>query len=47
MTWLEDPDIQLNDLAFELGYTKPANFTRAFKRWVGVSPSEFRRLQWK
>jgi AraC-like DNA-binding protein len=45
MTWLEDPDIQLNDLAFELGYTKPANFTRAFKRWVGVSPSEFRRLQ--
>jgi AraC-like DNA-binding protein len=43
--WLKDPTVQLVDIAFELGYTTPANFTRAFQRWAGVSPSKFRRLQ--
>jgi AraC-like DNA-binding protein len=42
---LKDPTIQLADIAFELGYTRPANFTRAFHRWAGVSPIEFRKLQ--
>ena len=41
---LQDPTHQLIDIAFELGYTDAANFTRAFKRWTGVSPREFRRL---
>ncbi len=38
------PSIQLIDIAMELGYNNAANFTRAFKRWTGVSPREFRRL---
>jgi AraC-like DNA-binding protein len=42
--WLKDPTMQLVDIAFELGYTKPHNFTRAFQRWAGVTPSEFRRF---
>jgi AraC-like DNA-binding protein len=41
---LKDPNIQLIDIALELGYTDAANFTRAFKRWTSVSPREFRRL---
>lgn len=44
MTWLQESTLQLNDIASELGYTEPANFTRAFKRWAGVSPSEFRHF---
>jgi AraC-like DNA-binding protein len=32
------------DTAMICGYTDPANFTRAFRRWTGMSPLEFRRL---
>ncbi len=41
---LQDRSIKLIDIAFELGYTEPANFSKAFKRWTGVSPREFRNL---
>ena len=29
-------------IAADLGYGEPANFTRAFRNWYGVSPTEFR-----
>jgi AraC-like DNA-binding protein len=40
---LEDERIRITEIAFRLGYSDPANFTHAFKRWAGLSPSEFRR----
>ena len=40
---LENTDITLTEIASVLGYTTPPNFSRAFKRWTGKSPSELRR----
>ena len=42
---LEDGDIRITDIAMELQYTDSANFTRAFKRWAGATPREYRRHQ--
>lgn len=31
------------EVAFLLGYSEPSAFHRAFRRWTGVTPQEFRR----
>lgn len=40
---LRDVDLKIVDIAQELGYGDAANFTRAFRRWTGLSPLEFRK----
>ena len=40
--WLNDSDKRIMEIALELGYTDPANFTRAFRRHTGVPPEAFR-----
>lgn len=37
-------DYSLKQIASRLGYSEQAHFTRAFRRWNGVTPSAFRRL---
>ena len=39
---LRDPHVRLVDIAHQLGYTDQANFNRAFRRFTGTSPSEYR-----
>jgi AraC-like DNA-binding protein len=31
----------MTDIAYRTGYSDPAHFTRAFKRWTGAAPSRF------
>ncbi len=42
---LQQSDRSVSDIAFDLGYTDVAHFSRAFRRWAGVSPRTFRQLQ--
>jgi AraC-like DNA-binding protein len=35
-------DLSQSQLAYVLGYTEQSTFTRAFKRWFGVTPSKWK-----
>lgn len=38
------PGVLLKAVAFDLGFAEQASFTRAFRRWTGLAPREYRRL---
>ena len=39
---LGDSEIRITDVAMDLGYSDSAHFTRAFKRWAGITPRDYR-----
>ena len=43
LQYVRDPQHAFNEVAFLLGFAEPGNFSRAFKRWYGKSPSQFRQ----
>jgi AraC-like DNA-binding protein len=40
---LQNSRLPVAEIAKSLGYSDPAHFTRAFRRWYGLSPTDFRR----
>jgi AraC-like DNA-binding protein len=42
--YLREQDISMTEIAFLLGFSESSAFSRAFKRWIGVSPSEYRKV---
>jgi AraC-like DNA-binding protein len=42
-TLLEQGAMQTTQVALQLGYADPSHFVRAFRRWTGQTPGEFRR----
>lgn len=43
--YLSRPDLPLMDIAARLGFSEASTFHRAFKKWTGVAPGEYRRSQ--
>lgn len=37
-----DVTLKIYEVAFQVGYENPKNFTRAFRQYFGISPSEYR-----
>ncbi len=42
---LQQKDLEIRRIGEMLGYLNPANFTRAFKNWTGMTPREWRQQQ--
>jgi AraC-like DNA-binding protein len=42
-SYLQQPDLSLDEVAFRLGYAEQASFGRAFKRWTGLTPQGYRK----
>jgi len=42
---LRETTLPMQDVARRLGYYDPAGFFRAFKRWTGMTPGDFRRQE--
>ena len=43
MRYLEEPEMAICEVAYLLGFSESSALHRAFKRWTGQTPSEFRR----
>lgn len=39
---LKSTNRHIDEIAYELGYSDPSNFGRAFRKWTGKAPSDFR-----
>lgn len=40
---LQDNNVTVDKISTSLGYATASNFARAFERWTGQTPSEYRR----
>ena len=42
MHYIRETHRHLGEIAYLLGFSEPSSFTRAFRRWTGVTPQQFR-----
>ncbi len=43
LRYLKIPSISINELTYMLGFLDQSSFTRAFRRWTGNTPTQFRK----
>lgn len=42
--YIRDTNRSIGEITYLLGFSEPSNFTRAFKRWTGLSPVAYREV---
>jgi AraC-like DNA-binding protein len=42
-SYVQQSSLSITEITFLLGFSDTSNFTRAFKRWEGMSPTDYRR----
>ena len=42
-SYLDEPGMKVMDVAMMAGYDSPQHFTRAFRRFTGVTPTQYRK----
>lgn len=40
--YMAESHLSINEITYLLGFSEPSNFSRAFRRWTGKSPSDYR-----
>lgn len=40
---LQNDTLQLSEVGYQIGFNEVSNFSAAFKKWTGVSPSQYRQ----
>ena len=45
LTYMQDKTKPLVEIAEQLGFSELSAFSRAFKRWMGTSPAEYRSVR--
>ena len=43
ITFMNAPQLSINDIAALMGFDDPSAFFRSFKKWTGVTPGEYRK----
>lgn len=43
--YLRQPSRSVVETAYMLGFSEPSTFSRAFKRWTGLAPAEYREIE--
>ena len=41
--YLGDPKLAVFEVAFLVGFSEPSAFVRAFRRWTGTNPRDYRQ----
>jgi len=47
LDYIEQKDLSLSEISYLVGFSNTSNFNRAFKRWTGKTPGEYRSQQLK
>lgn len=43
ITYMNAPQLSINDIAALMGFDEPSAFFRSFKKWTGMTPGEYRK----